>query len=320
MDEPINGWLAAARGAHLAACILLLGVWIFDRWIIADSDDPRIKQSSRHISRWLLAISLPAALLSGIAWFYFAADGMKDPDEPMRLSLLRVVWTGTQFGHVWQLRTILWIVFTSLSPPLVRRGRAREGAIGRAADWLAGIIAIAFVASLAWAGHGATGPAPGWHRAADVVHLLVCAAWPMGLIPLGVLLWRLGRTEQPIPIADAARIVRRFSTTAFGAVVILIGTGTVNAWCLVGSFPPLWNSRYGQVLLLKVAGFVAIVLLGALNLLIGKPRLGRLAQTADADSRPVIRRMAWIVAIEAVLGLGILAIVGVLGLLMPARM
>jgi hypothetical protein len=81
MDESINGWFAAARGVHLAACMLLLGVWIFDRWIVASITQQQtspLAQSSKGIGRWLLAISLPAALLSGIAWFYFAVDGMKD--------------------------------------------------------------------------------------------------------------------------------------------------------------------------------------------------------------------------------------------------
>jgi putative copper export protein len=348
MTESVNSWYAAARGVHLAACILLLGVWIFDRWIIAGSGDPRIAQASRRIGRWLLAIGLPAALLSGVAWFYLAAAGMKDPDMPMRFSAFRVVWTETQFGHVWQLRSILWIAAAVLFPPLVRRGRVRVGvpyASGAGsppplpspgvpgegdkfarfrslADWLSGAVATALLASLAWAGHGATGPAPGWHRTADVVHLLVCAAWPAGLIPLFLLLWQLTRADEPIPLAAAARIIRRFSATAFAAVVILAGTGTLNAWCLIGSFDALYTSRYGQVLLLKIAVFLIIILLGASNLLIGKPRLLRLAAApaGDGESRPIARRMMWIVAIEALLGLGILAIVGVLGLLIPGRM
>jgi putative copper resistance protein D len=322
MDESINGWFAAARGVHLAACMLLLGVWIFDRWIVGATAQQRagpVAQSSQRIGRWLLAISFPAALLSGVAWFYFVADGMKDPDEPMRLSLLGLVWTGTQFGRVWQLRSILWIlVAIFLSPPLVFRGRVREGA-RRAADWLAGTVAAAFVASLAWAGHGATGPAPGWHRVEDVVHLLVCAAWPIGLLPLGLLLWQFAGTKRPIPTADIAGIVRRFSAMALGAVVVLIGTGTLNAWCLVGSFPALWITPYGRVLLLKLAIFLAVVALGAVNLLLGKPQLLRI-EGGQTGSLPIIRRMMWIVAIEAVLAFGIIAVVGVLGLLMPARM
>ncbi|HEX4123305.1 MAG TPA: CopD family protein [Tepidisphaeraceae bacterium] len=346
MDEAISGPLAAARGVHLASCVLLLAVWIFDKWIIAGSADPRIGQSSRRIGRWLLAIALSAALFSGIAWFYYVAAGMKDPDEPITRTLLKLVWTDTQFGHVWQLRVVLLIAAAVVSLFLfsrracsprpsgspatedrgeqARRLNEKPGVFRTFAHFSLGVLAVALLASIAWAGHGATGPVPHWHRAADVLHLLVCAAWPGGLIPLGLLLWHFARVHEQISLTDAAAIIRRFSATALASVILLTLTGTLNAWCLVGSFPGLWNTRYGQTLLLKLAVFLVIIALGATNLLIGKPRLLRLAIDPPTDSAalslPIIRRMASIVIIEAILALGIFAIVGILGLLMPARM
>ena len=66
-------------------------------------------------------------------------------------------------------------------------------------------VAAAVVGGIAWSGHGATGPAPLWHRAADVLHLLIGAVWPTGLLPLAVMLVGLRRIRLRRSLREARR-------------------------------------------------------------------------------------------------------------------
>jgi copper resistance protein D len=76
--------------------------------------------------------------------------------------------------------------------------------------------------------------------------------------------------------------------------------------------PALIGTDYGRLLLLKVALFVAMVAIAAVNRLRLMPRLVR----ADINAlRPLMRNAV----IETLIGIAILLIVGVLGTLPPAE-
>jgi len=145
-------------------------------------------------------------------------------------------------------------------------------------NWINALAAIAgafLMGSLAWSGHAAGTPGvPGdVHRAADVLHLVAAAAWLGGLLPLWLLLRRgLGMDNGPVTLAKAA-VTRRFSTLGIVAVGTLLGTGLVNAWTLVGDPKALLDTRYGQLLLLKVLLFMAMVAMAAYNRGALTPRL-----------------------------------------------
>ena len=109
----------------------------------------------------------------------------------------------------------------------------------------------------------------------------------------------------------------RFSILAAISVVILFTAGLVNTWFLAGTVPALIGTGYGRLLLAKIAIFVTMVTIAAVNLLRMTPRLAG----ASVGRRPLIqgalghlRRNA---LVEAGLGLCVLAIVAILGILPP---
>src|SRR5262249_32401233 len=65
----------------------------------------------------------------------------------------------------------------------------------------------------------------------------------------------------------------RFSTLGLISVGLLIATGIVNGWILAGSVPALIGTDYGRLLLAKVALFLAMVAVAAVNRLRLTPRL-----------------------------------------------
>ena len=114
-----------------------------------------------------------------------------------------------------------------------------------------GVVATGIAATWAMSEHASTGIQANIAMPVDVLHLLAVAAWLGGLASLLVALYRTP------DIGSAA--VGRFSAVAFGSVVVLAATGIYQSWRQVGSWSALTGTRYGQLLILKVA-LIAVLL------------------------------------------------------------
>jgi len=98
------------------------------------------------------------------------------------------------------------------------------------------------------------------------------------------------------------------------AVGALIVTGIVNSIYLVASWPALFGTDYGVLLIVKIALFGVMVALAAANRVRSTPQLLREDAAFLLASRRIVRNAR----LEAALGAGVLMIVGVLGVIIPA--
>ncbi|MFC8701655.1 copper resistance CopC/CopD family protein [Streptomyces anulatus] len=135
-----------------------------------------------------------------------------------------------------------------------------------------GVVAAGIAATWAMSEHASTGIQASIAMPVDVAHLLAVAAWLGGLASLLVALYRTP------DIGSAA--VRRFSAVAFSSVVVLAATGIYQSWRQVGSWSALTGTRYGQLLIIKVA-LIAVLLAVAW---FSRRWTGRLTDTAVAPS------------------------------------
>ncbi|MBC9728435.1 copper resistance CopC/CopD family protein [Streptomyces sp. TRM68367] len=138
------------------------------------------------------------------------------------------------------------------------------------------VVAAGLAASWAMAEHASTGIQTGIAMPVDVLHLLAVAAWLGGLTALLVALY-WAPADTPV---DAAA-VRRFSRVAFGSVLALVATGTYQSWRQLGSWSAFTDTRYGQLLLVKI-GLVALMVGIAW---ISRRWTGRLAETMAVAAR-----------------------------------
>jgi copper transport protein len=115
------------------------------------------------------------------------------------------------------------------------------------------VVAAGLAASWAMAEHASTGLQSGIAMPVDIVHLLAVAAWLGGLAALLVALYR-APADTPVD----ATAVRRFSRIAFGSVLTLVATGVYQSWRQLGSWSAFTDTRYGQLLLIKI-GLVALL-------------------------------------------------------------
>jgi copper transport protein len=115
------------------------------------------------------------------------------------------------------------------------------------------VVALGLAATWAMSEHASVGLQAGLAMPVDVVHLIAVATWLGGLTALLAALYR-GPADTPVP----AVAVRRFSGIAFGSVIALVATGTYQSWRQLGSWTAFTDTRYGQLLLVKI-GLVAVL-------------------------------------------------------------
>lgn len=173
-------------------------------------------------------------------------------------------------------------------------------------------------ASFAWSGHGAAteGSAGRVHLAADVAHALAAGLWLGALVALAVVLRGAhGRRDGD---RQAYEALRGFSGLGTIAVALLVVTGLVNSWFLVGleNLDGLLSTDYGRLLLLKLGLFGGMLALAAANRWLLTPRLGRtLDETEGVPVRLSALRAS--LAAESCLALALLAVVALMGTLPP---
>jgi putative copper resistance protein D len=184
--------------------------------------------------------------------------------------------------------------------------------------WWAGAILGAIAAiTLGWMGHGAATEGGGhtWHLMADILHSLAASVWIGSL--LGFVLLLFGPAASGEAMVGLHGALARFATLGTLLVVTLAATGLINGWFMVGpeKFAALWSTPYGQLLLVKLVLFAAMLGLAAANRFRLTPRLG--ASLGGSGVEPAVADLRRSVAWEMSLGFGVLALVAWLGTLVP---
>ena len=301
----------AARWLHLACGLGLVGL-LTALLLAGRSDRPTALAWDARMLGW--ARGLAALLLaSGIGVLaYQAAVVTGRPGA----ALDPIAWVGllarSQFGTVWLVRHGLLLLLTALLLLREREPSAADRLAFRGQAWL---LAALGAGAAAWAGHAAA-VEPGGLAAAllDALHLIAAGAWFGALLPLAALLRAASAEAGADARPFAVLAVRRFSRVALAVMLLIIVTGSANAWFQVGSVPALVGTRYGWLLLFKVALLVPILVLARGN----RRLLPRLSGDAATVGRPAMARLGRFVAGEAGLALVILLVTAALSLSPPA--
>lgn len=253
---------------------------------------PVIALAVLGIALSVAAILLMVAAMSGV--------GVMAVDR----ATLTMILTQTSIGWAWIARVIALFGILLLALP------ARNWT--RFHSWCSTVLAAIAVASLAWTGHGAAGEgALGFAQLiGDIVHLLAASAW-VGALVAFLMLMSTARDPEALAVADAA--LTGFACAGTIIVGLLIGTGLLNLYILVGPerMPALGASDYGRLLLAKLALFGLMLVLAA-------GHRWRLAPALGSDANHVVlSRLRTSLWLEFPAALAILAAVAWLGTLAP---
>lgn len=118
------------------------------------------------------------------------------------------------------------------------------------------VVVTVIAATMVTQSNAMSGPYEALKVVATSGHVLATAAWLGGLVALAAVLIPRDSPQQ------LDRLIPRFSRLAVFSVITLVATGAVHALIIAGGVGPLVSSRYGLVLLVKVAVFGGMLLLG----------------------------------------------------------
>ncbi|WP_020672205.1 copper resistance D family protein [Amycolatopsis nigrescens] len=204
-------------------------------------------------ARRLLTAGWAAGLLGTVAaiGFYGAWSAQRPPGDAFDWDLLNQVLT-VQFGRVWFVKALLWVLAAVVLTDLLQRGAAAA----RSTAWRvgAGAVSLGMVRTTGLTGHSAEGSEPLVSQLADLAHLAGVCAWIGGL---GMLLFGVLTRRDPHELAE---VVPRYSRLAMVSTAVIAVAGTVLALQRLGSVGELFGTDYGLLLLLKL-GVLAVVLL-----------------------------------------------------------
>ncbi len=149
--------------------------------------------------------------------------------------------------------------------------------------------------------------------AADVLHLLAAGVWIGALAGLLLLLPRRRSGADPTQLHAA---LAGFSGVGSMAVAVLLLSGLVNSWFLIGPsrIVDMPSSTYGLLLLAKLALFAAMLGLAALNRFRLTPALGGSLGTDPGGAVDALRRS---LLLETGGGVLVLAVVSWMGAIAP---
>ena len=259
----------------------------------------------RSLLAWSAAALLVASLIGLVAQTSMLAGSL---GEGLKLSSLSAVVSTMGMGRAALIRAAAAFLAVVL---LLRRP-----ADGPSFGACAALGAVA-CASLAWMGHGAATEGSGGpiHLVADILHALAAGIWVGALVAFGGLLARRAKSEQLDTVLYKA--LYGFSGVGSALVAVLVATGLVNSWFLVGTtqLSRLWVTPYGQLLVLKLILFVGMLALAAVNRFRLTPALG--LALATGCRQPALQALRRSLLLEAGMAFAVMALVAWFGMLAP---
>lgn len=296
----------AARIAQFTAAAILFGAPLFLLY--------GLRPSARTGLNWPRAAAVAASLVllvgAVLTLLLQTASMAGDPSAAFDGDVLAMVVAETAFGLALAAR-VFAAAATLVLALVLRPGRPLWLA-------LAGLGAVA-LASFAWTGHGAAteGPSGGLHLASDLLHLLAAGVWLGALAALALMLSPQRTPRDPDALHALHGALAGFSGIGSAVVAVLLATGLVNSWFLVGpaGISRMGASPYGLLLIAKLVLFLAMLGLAAANRFRHTPTLAAaLAGDAPGPALAALRRS---VLMESAAGFGVLVLVSILGRLAP---
>ena len=285
----------AVRWLGFAGLIALVGVVAFSRLLVPDAlrrQAPaewgsRALHGARRVGRAALAVLAVALVLRLAAQTVAVHGGIPAIDTALI--------TGTLWGKAWAIQLAGLLLAAGALVP------AREAGAGRALLLLATIVvAVSFSLS----GHATAVPENmAFAVPIDTIHILGAGGW-MGtlLLVVAVGLPAAMHSESGERGRTVAVLINSFSPLALIFAGTAALTGFVSARTQLGSLEALWTTRYGQVLLIKLALVLLVIGAGAYNSWRVRPALG------DERGGARIRRSATTELVFAALVLAVTAV------------
>jgi copper transport protein len=178
----------------------------------------------------------------------------------------------TRFGSLVQLRGALLFALFAIGAILFLReygssAQPREARLTGPA-WSAVVMSallLSVLGGIAAQGHANVSDQSWFQIGAQLVHIVAVAVWIVGLLMIALVHFRLPRIAPEQGSALAARVLTRYSRVALVAVGVAVLTGVIRSLAELDDPAELWNTGYGQSILIKIALLIPIGALALYN-------------------------------------------------------
>lgn len=305
--------LLTTRWIVLLSLMCAVGLLIF-RLGIARPLLRRVPGSSLRAVSVALAVSVATAIVSTLVYVNMATADFAQVsffDLGTTVSLIR----DSAFGRGY-LDLALALAFLAIAATIAVRIDRPERERRSVAELMAGGGALAagvaalFVPGLA--GHAGQYSPRGVSLLLDATHMLAGAIWIGGLVGLTLVAFKAGARR----VASMVVAVPRFSRAAMFSVLGLITTGTIATIIRLPTLSSLWETGYGQALIVKVGLLLLALMLAAVNLLRTTPRLQAVDRRPELGE-PTTGLLRRLVGGELFLVVGAIFAAGVMSSLAP---
>ena len=288
---------AAIRFVQFLALVLLLGAFAFRHVVLRllekQQANAGLVENAIPGVRRVAMTAASVLLVFGIFRLAAQSYAMHGSGQSV-FGMMMPMITGTSWGAGWLMQMA--------GSALVVAGLGRRANAG----WnmaTAGALVVAF--SPALSGHAASAPHfTGLAVASDGLHVIGAGGWLGSLfLVVAVGVPAAMRLEEDDRNAAVANLVNAFSPTALLFAGIAATTGVFAAWLHIGSIRGLYETSYGQRLLLKLAILSVVAATGAYNWLRVRPNLGNPDGTRrlNLTARSELLVAVLVIAVTAVL-------------------
>ena len=253
-------WDDVARWAQFAALSLLLGPLVVLLVVLRGHEPGPRAQRAFYLTA---AVGAFAALDVGILAFVLRSENaLQSSLADLLFADLTPFSEKTRFGVAFLVSLVGFGAVASLVILAWTFGR-------RALLWPALLGAAALASGFSLSGHQATEPNSTWlSQLADWLHLVSASVWAGGVLALALIVW---------PLAPSLRRAAflGFSRIAVVLVAVLVLAGTYLSVVRLPEVSDLWQTSYGQLLLVKIAVVSLALAWGGLHHVVVRPRLER---------------------------------------------
>jgi len=311
-------WAELSNGFDLLALVATVGALVQRHWLLAHHPKHPTTVALAWMHRqsagyFLVALSL-LTLTTAVALLVRSADISGLPVSQLA-PIFSQVLEQTHFGRIWLIRMaaliMLWagwwifrrragfILFTALAMMAEAWGWSATGHPGDHGD----------LASAVWV---------------STLHILSAGLWGGTILAVAIVVFPAPQRLDALDPDAVVRFSRRLSVVSTVGLTLLVATGIYNAWNALGHFSSLWTTAYGYVLDIKLGLMSVMAGIGFGNRYRRVPALVHACRTSaspDWQAHPLrhqaSRRLLMAVAAEAIVLLGIMAMVSVLVHTMP---
>jgi copper transport protein len=306
--------LLITRWVMLLSVMSAIGLWVL-RMLIARPVVRRVRDSTVHATSLAFVIASVVGLVAIPVYLDFATanDSLRSVfDVSALVPLFRVTAFGRAIVDL-ELCFALFSVAAWISLWVDRPEAERRSLAGLIASVGTLLAAGAVLVIPGAAGHAAQTSPRGLTLLFDWLHLSTASVWFGGLIGL-LVLWRSQPARQRV--AALSVVVPRFSNVALGSVVVLGASGIGETINHLPALNALWETGFGQAILVKTGLISVAMILASANLLRSKPRLAAAGERPEL-AEPAARSLRTLVSGEAAIVAGVVFAAAVLTSLAP---